>query len=73
MVRYQGKTPQGGKQFQFSLLIRLSLNVSTKREYNDSYLQPQNCQEKSNKQHPRDDEPNNANNQNHDSEACGKL
>lgn len=41
LVEDQGKTAQGGKPFQILLLIRLSLNVSEKREYNDPYLQPQ--------------------------------
>ena len=34
----QGKTPQGGKPFQIILLIRLSLNFSVKREYNNLIL-----------------------------------
>jgi len=66
-----GKNPTRGKPFQI-LLIRLSLNVTKKRECNYPYLQPQNYLKKSTKQQPRD-EPNNDNNKNPNSEACGQL
>jgi len=71
LVRDQGKTPQEGKPFQILLLIRLSLNVSAKRENNNPIVYTQDYPTKS-KQYLKD-EPNNNAGQYHDSEACGLL